>query len=77
MWLDKKIIKYSEFSSMQLEISDYVLRPDVDMVQDWISRGTWIILNEIEKTNSALTNLADELQNFTQGRCQGNLCFSM
>ena len=77
MRLDKKIIKYSEFSSMHLEISGYVLRPDVDMVQDWISRGASIILNEIDKTNSALINLADELQNFTQGRCQGNLYFSM
>lgn len=77
MRLDKKIIKYSEFSSMHLEISGYILRPDVDMVQDWISRGASIILNEIDKTNSALINLADELQNFTQGRCQGNLYFSM
>ena len=47
MRLDKKIIKYSEFSSMHLEISGYILRPDVDMVQDWISRGASIILNEI------------------------------
>ena len=54
---------------MHLEISGYVLRPDVNMVQDWISRGASIILNEIDKTNSALINLADELQNFTQGRC--------
>ena len=77
MRLDKKIINYSEFSSMHQEISGHVFRPDVDMVQDWISKGASIILNEIDKTNSALINLADQLQNFTQGRCQGNLYFSM
>ena len=77
MRLDKNIIKYSDFSSMHLEISGHILRPDVDMVQDWLSKGASIILNEIEKTNLSLMNLADELQNFTQGRCQGNLYFSM
>ena len=77
MRLDTKHIQYSDYSSMHLEISGYVLRPDVDMVQDWLSRGASIILNEIDKTSHELINLANQLQNFTQGRCQGNLYFSM
>ena len=77
MKLDTKTIKYSDYSSMHLETSGNILRPDVDMVQDWLSRGASIVLNEIDKTSTALINLASEFQNLTQGRCQGNLYFSM
>ena len=65
MKLDTKTIKYSDYSSIHLETSGNILRPDIDMVQDWLSRGASIILNEIDKTSTALINLASEFQNLT------------
>ena len=77
MMLDRKLIKYAEYSSLHLETSGNVLRPDVNKVQDWISKGASIILNEIDKLNFKLINIASQLQVLTGGRCQGNLYFSM
>ena len=77
MMLDKKHINYSEYSSSSHETSGYFFRPDIHKVQDWISRGASIILNEIERLNSRLINISSQLQNLTKGRCQGNLYFSM
>ena len=77
MMLDKKHINYSEYSSSSHETSGYFFRPDIDKVQDWVSRGASIILNEIERLNSRLINISSQLQNLTKGRCQGNLYFSM
>ena len=77
MMLDRKTINYSEYSSLFLETAGKFLRPDVDKVQNWISRGSSIVLNEIDSMNTGLMSVANELQSLTGGRCQGNLYFSM
>ena len=77
MMLDQKKINYNDYSSLSLDITGNNYRPDVNKVQDLVSKGASIILNDIEKYNSKLLNISDELQKLTQGRCQGNLYFSM
>ena len=77
MVLDRNSIGYSEYSSMFLEHSTSTLRPDVDKVQNLISRGSSLVLSEIEKLNTKLYSVVEELQNLTNGKCQGNLYFSM
>ena len=77
MVLDRNSIGYSEYSSIFLEHSSNMLRPDVDKVQNLISRGSSLVLSEIEKLNNKLYSLVDELQDLTNGKCQGNLYFSM
>lgn len=77
MMLDQKKISYNDYSSLSLDITGNTNRPDVNKVQKLVSKGASIILNDIEKYNSNLLMIADELQKLTQGRCQGNLYFSM
>ena len=77
MVLDRNSIGYSEYSSIFLEHSSNMLRPDVDKVQNLISRGSSLVLSEIEKLNNKLYSLVEELQDLTNGKCQGNLYFSM
>ena len=77
MMLDKQPIKYNDYSSLCNEISGNFLRPDSEKVQNWVSRGASIILNDIDRVNSGLINISNQLQNLTNGRCQGNLYFSM
>jgi ribosomal protein L16 Arg81 hydroxylase len=77
MILDRQPISYSNYSSLILEHSTEVLRPDVDKVQNWISKGSSLILNEIEKLTNNLHDTVNDLQELTNGKCQGNLYFSM
>ena len=77
MMLDRKPINYSEYSSLFLESAGSFLRPDLDKVQKWVSRGSSIVLNEIDSMNTGLISVANELQNLTGGKCQGNLYFPM
>ena len=77
MMLDKERIKYNEYSSLSLEASGQFMRPDPEKVQNWVSKGASIILNDIDKANSGLINISSQLQDITNGRCQGNLYFSM
>jgi len=77
MMLDKERIKYNEYSSLSLEVSGQFMRPDPEKVQNWVSKGASIILNDIDKANSGLINISNQLQDITNGRCQGNLYFSM
>ena len=77
MMLNKKQISYNDYSSMSIDISGNTNRPNVNKVQKLVSKGASIILNDIEKYNSNLLKIADELQTLTNGRCQGNLYFSM
>ena len=77
MVLDKQPINYSNFSSLSLEHSTEILRPDVDKVQNWISKGSSLVLTEIDKLTNRLNNIVRELQDLTNGKCQGNLYFSM
>ena len=77
MMLNKKPINYSDYSSLSLESGGQFLRPDVSKVENWISKGASIILNDINRFNSSLLNISNELQELTNGRCQANLYFSM
>ena len=77
MMLDQKKINYNDYSSMSIDVTGNNIRPDVDKVQRLVSKGASIILNDIEKYNTNLLKISDELQRLTQGRCQGNLYFSM
>ena len=77
MMLDRKMYNFSEFSSPNLDVTGNNLRPDVNKVQNLVSKGASIILNDIEKHNTELSFLSQSLQTITQGRCQGNLYFSM
>ena len=77
MMLDKERIKYNDYSSLSLEASGKFMRPDPEKVQNWVSKGASIILNDIDKANSGLINISNQLQDITNGRCQGNLYFSM
>ena len=77
MMLDRKMYNFSEFSSHNLDVTGNHLRPDVNKVQNLVSKGASIILNDIEKHNPELTFLSQSFQTITQGRCQGNLYFSM
>ena len=77
MMLDQKQISYNDYSSLSIDISGNTNRPNVNKVQKLVSKGASIILNDIEKYNSNLLKIADELQTLTNGRCQGNLYFSM
>ena len=77
MMLDKKIINYLEFSSQNLDITGNNLRPDINKVQQLISKGASVILNDVEQHNPELSTLANLFQTISHGRCQGNLYFSM
>ena len=77
MMLDQKTLNYNDYSSLSIDVSGSNNRPDVEKVQRLVSKGASIILNDIEKYNTKLLKISDELQRLTQGRCQGNLYFSM
>ncbi|MDA9915181.1 cupin domain-containing protein [Alphaproteobacteria bacterium] len=77
MMLDQKQINFSDYTSISLDMSGQNFRPDVSKVQKLVSRGASIILNDIQKYNRNLLNFVSELQKLTNGRCQGNLYFSM
>ena len=77
MMLDKKKINFSEYSSLSLDLTGNSHRPDVDKVQKFISKGASIVLNDIENHNLELLSIAKQFQEMTQGKCQGNLYFSM
>jgi len=77
MMLDQKPLTYSDYTSLSLDINGQNYRPDVTKVQKLVSRGASIILNDIQKHNTHILQFVSELQKLTNGRCQGNLYFSM
>ena len=77
MMLDRKRINFTEFFKPNLDITGNNLRPDPKNVQKLVSKGASIILNDIENHTPELSGLANIFQLNTQGRCQGNLYFSM
>ena len=77
MALDRKPINFLDFSSNNLDMSGNILRPEINKVQYLVSKGASIILNDIERYNPDLSSIASFFQKITQGRCQGNLYFSM
>ena len=77
MMLNRKPINYGDYSSFFIETGGQFLRPDVSKVEKWISEGASIILNDINRINSSLMNISNQLQELTNGKCQANLYFSM
>ena len=77
MMLDQNKLNYIDYSSLNLDVSGNNYRPNVNKVQKLVSKGASIILNDIEKHNPGLLKIANKLQKLTNGRCQGNLYFSM
>ena len=77
MMLDQKQLNFKDYSSISLDISGNNHRPDVNKVQNLVSRGASIILNDIQRHNISLMKFTNELQRLTNGRCQANLYFSM
>ena len=65
MMLDQKKISYNDYTSLSLDVSGSNNRPDVHKVQKLVSKGASIILNDIEKYNSNLLKIADQLQKLT------------
>ena len=65
MMLDQKI-NYNDYSSISIDVTGNNIRPDVDKVQRLVSKGASIILNDIEKYNTNLLKISDELQRLTQ-----------
>ncbi|MEO3428075.1 cupin domain-containing protein [Pelagibius sp. CAU 1746] len=53
------------------------LRPDPDLVQDWIGKGASVVLNDIDALAPGVRQFANELQEATGGRSQANVYFSM
>ena len=51
MMLDQKKINYSDYSSLSSSTNGQNYRPDVNKVQNLVSRGASIILNDIQKHN--------------------------
>ena len=77
MMLDQKQLNFKDYSSISLDIAGNNQRPDVNKVQNLVSRGASIILNDIQRHNISLMKFTNELQRLTNGRCQANLYFSM
>ena len=77
MMLDQKQLNFNEYASISLDLTGSNYRPDVNKVQNLVSRGASIILNDIQRYNINLMKFSDELQKITNGRCQANLYFSM
>ena len=69
MVLDRQPINYSNFSSLSMEHSTEILRPDMDKVQNWISKGSSLVLTEVEKITNRLNNIVRELQDLSKRKC--------
>ena len=52
-WNNKNLIKYNDYSSLSEQGGDF-LRPDLEKVQNWVSKGASIILNDINTVNSGI-----------------------
>ena len=77
MMLDQKRLNFNDYSSISLDVTGNNYRPDTNKVQNLVSKGASIILNDIQRHNINLMKFSNELQKVTNGRCQANLYFSM
>jgi len=77
MMLDQKKLNFNDYSSISIDVTGNNYRPDTNKVQNLVSKGASIILNDIQRHNINLLKFSNELQKVTNGRCQANLYFSM
>ena len=69
MVLNRQPINYSIFSSLSLKHSTEILRSDVDKVQNWISKGSSLVLTKIDKLTNKVNNIVRELQDLNNVKC--------
>jgi bifunctional lysine-specific demethylase and histidyl-hydroxylase MINA len=77
LFVDRNPVPVPDYCARSLALGGEVLRPDPDLVQDWIGKGASVILNDIDALAPGVRALANELQETTGGRSQANLYFSM
>jgi len=77
LFVDRKAVPPADYCTRALALGGEALRPDPDLVQDWIGRGASVILNDIDALAPGVRELANDLQLATGGRSQANLYFSM
>jgi len=77
--IDRNPVPVPEYCARTLALGaeGSALRPDPDLVQNWIGRGASVVLNDIDALAPGVRQLANELQDTTGGRSQANLYFSM
>ena len=62
MVLDRQLINYPFFSSLSLKHSTEILRSDADKVQNWISKGSSLVLTKMDKLSEKINNIVREFQ---------------
>ncbi|MGF1594867.1 MAG: JmjC domain-containing protein [Kiloniellaceae bacterium] len=77
LFVDRNPVPVPDYCARALALGGEALRPDPDLVQDWIGKGASVILNDIDALAPGVRALANELQEATGGRSQANLYFSM
>ena len=77
MVIDKKPISFNNFSTQGLEYGFSKIGPDPKKVQYYLKKGASLVLNDIIYYSKNIKNLAIDLQEITNGKCQANLYFSM
>jgi ribosomal protein L16 Arg81 hydroxylase len=79
LFVDRNPVPVPDYCARALALGGdgTALRPDPDLVQDWIGKGASVILNDIDALAPGVRRLANELQEATGGRSQANLYFSM
>ncbi|MEQ8354972.1 MAG: cupin domain-containing protein [Kiloniellaceae bacterium] len=77
LFVDRKPVPVADYCTRSLALGGEALRPDPDLVQDWIGKGASVILNDIDALAPGVRQLANDLQLATGGRSQANLYFSM
>jgi len=79
LFVDRNPVPVADYCARTLALGGdgTALRPDPDLVQDWIGKGASVILNDIDALAPGVRQFANELQEATGGRSQANLYFSM
>ena len=77
MVIDKKPISFNKFSTEGNEYGFSKIGPDPKKVQYYIKKGASLVLNDIIYYSKEIKNIAFDLQEITNGKCQANLYFSM
>jgi len=79
LFVDRNPVAVADYCARTLALGGdgTALRPDPDLVQDWIGKGASVILNDIDALAAGVRQFANELQEATGGRSQANLYFSM
>ena len=77
MVIDKKHINFNKFSTQGNEYGFSKTAPDPKKVQYYIKKGASLVLNDIIYYSKDIKNIAIDLQEITNGKCQANLYFSM